>query len=227
MIRFIFIIAVAIGAGILIRAFLGRTGSPPVVSEVTTSADAAIALRSLDGTTRPSKVWVDDFAGFVSAHPGQWVVGHCPQPCLSEAEAGQQARSDAAKVVWPIVAGRYRQASADTDWLRGRVTADVLAGRFDADHLAEQFQRPYGAVWTESVLLDVSPEKLDSVLDSYKVEQRHLQRRQIAIREVVTVTVIGAWLVYLFLNAVTRGYFTMRLRLAAMVVTALGVALVV
>ena len=225
MIRFVFILAVAVGAGILIRASFERAASPPVVSQVTASPDAAVALRSLDGTTRPSKVWVDDFAEYVSAHPGQWVVGHCAQPCLSESEARQEARADAAKLVWPIVAARSQQSSS-MDWLRGRVTADVLTGRFDADHLAEQFERPYGTVWTESVLLDVSLGRVDTVIDSYKAEQRHLERRQIAVREAVGIAVIGAWLTYLFLNAITKGYFTMRLRLAAMMVTALGVALV-
>jgi hypothetical protein len=39
--------------------------------------------------------------------------------------------------------------------------------------------------------------------------------------------VVGAWLAYLLLNTITKGYFTMRLRLAAALVTAAGVALLI
>ena len=230
MIRLFPIIMIAVIACVLTHKVEQRNNpatAPTVFSaNANVSDDPAVALRELTGTTRPSKLWADDFAGFVSSRPGQWVVGHSPTPCLDEPTAAQAARTDAANAVWQAVTARLGQTGGP-DWLRNRVTADVVAGRLDADHLAEQFQRPYGTIWTEAVLLDVSPDRLDSLLKSYKGEDAQRHRHESGIREAVGISIFGAWLGYLFLNAVTKGYFTFRLRLAAMLVTAVGVALLI
>jgi hypothetical protein len=154
-------------------------------------------------------------------------VGRCAHPCLSEPEAGREARRDAANLVFPLLAQRFNPDRADADWLRSRVTADVLSGRLDADCLAERFARPYGTVWTESVLLDVSPQRLDSLTSSYQADQAQWREHSSKIRQRVVIAVGGAWLAYLLLNSITKGYFTMRLRLAAALATAVGVALLI
>src|SRR5580658_2454733 len=51
--------------------------------------DIAAAMRSLTGAGHPSKPWIDDFARFTAGHPGEWIVGHCARPCLSQDEAEQ------------------------------------------------------------------------------------------------------------------------------------------
>ena len=45
-----------------------------------------------------------------------------------------------------------------------------VAGELASDDLAERFDRPYGTVWTETVLLDASPAKLDTLVDRYRGE---------------------------------------------------------
>jgi hypothetical protein len=227
MIRMGLILVLAVATGVWVRTFAGRLAAAPALSTATSSVDPAAALRSLDGATRANKPWVDDFAAFVTSHPGQWVVGRSTHPCLSEPEAARAARSDAANAVYARVAARFGSSPADADWVRRRITADVVDGSLDADCLAERFTRPYGTVWTESVLLDVSPQRLDSLLSSYQADQAQWRQRSSEIRQAVAISVAGAWLAYLVLNSVTKGYFTMRLRLAAALVTAAGVALLI
>jgi hypothetical protein len=187
--------------------------------------DAAAALRSLSGATRPTKPWIDDIAGFSSSHPGRWIVGRCARPCLSQAEAEESARSDAARAVYAIALERIGPGRGDRKWLAGRVLADVRAGELAADDLVERFDRPYGTVWTETVLLDASPAKLDPLVDRYRGELPARRAWMTAIQFGAAALILSVWSAYLLLNMITKGYFTLRLRLLAATMTA--VALVV
>ncbi|HSZ56004.1 MAG TPA: hypothetical protein VK797_10105 [Tepidisphaeraceae bacterium] len=195
------------------------------------STDVAATLRELSGATDssdPDKGWATRFAQFVNEHPGrQWVVGRCTTPCLSESEAAQQARQDAAQKLYPIVERHVRASRADAQWLADRVALDVREGRFEADRFTEQFKRPYGEVWTESVLLDVTPDNLDSFVNQYRTE---LSERQVKTRRHVAtaaIVILLSGLLYILLNIATRGYFTMRLRLATIVIVTATIILLV
>jgi len=196
-----------------------------------TDRDIAAALRGLGGTEQPAapgKPWVTQFAGFVNGHAGrQWVVGRSQHPCLSESEAARQARANAAEKVFPILVQRLGAGRMDSAWLHQRVVEEVCDGRLDADRCAEQFSRPYGQVWTESVLLDVSPDRLEPLVRQYSTERQVRHDRQLgrAVAAVAITTVL--WLGYLLLNSITRGYFSTRLRLAAGALTVAVVALLV
>ena len=82
-------------------------------------------------------------------------------------------------------------------------------------------------MWTESVLLDVSPARLDSLVGHYRGElnMRHIQLR----KHLAAVGVIAVFtaLAYLLINSLTRGYFTLRLRLAAMAILAATIVLLI
>jgi hypothetical protein len=190
--------------------------------------DPGAVFRSLDAgqspATRPSKAWLTDFAAFTSAHPGVWIVGRSQEPCLSEQEAQQAARADAAQAVYALLPQRLRDAD-DTDALKRSVLSAIAAGGLVTDAFPERFDRPYGTVWTESVLLDASPQKLDSFLAGYDSAWRDRQRRLSIMRASAAGLVTAAWLMYIFLNAVTKGYFTTHLRLGAAAVTAAALIL--
>ncbi|HEY1685163.1 MAG TPA: hypothetical protein VGG19_10400 [Tepidisphaeraceae bacterium] len=195
----------------------------PAAYSVAETRDVASVFRSLEVRNSPikssSKQWIDDFAAFRINHPGHWIVGRSPDPCLSEDEAQRTARENAAQAVWTLVPARLRNAE-DADALKRSLTAAIASGGLQADYLAERFDRPYGTVWTESVLLDASPQKLDSFLSGRERAWRKRQHLIAAIRSGAFILVAAAWLLYIFLNAVTKGYFTTRLRLGAAVVTA-------
>src|SRR5882724_10148415 len=84
----------------------GRASSMPK-HPADESTDVAATLRELSSEQSDEAVkgWATRFAAFVNDHPGrQWVVGRCERPCLSESEAAEQARSDSARKLYPIVA---------------------------------------------------------------------------------------------------------------------------
>jgi hypothetical protein len=192
--------------------------------------DVAGTLRMLSESQvdDESKGWATRFVDFVNEHPGrQWVVGTCDRPCLSEAEAASSARDDAARKVYSVVARRVNARGSDAAVLRGLVWNDVQNNRLEADRFAEQFSRPYGKVWTESVLLDVSGERIQPLVDQYRqqLNVHHIQERR---RAGVGGFVIAATaLLYLVLNSLTRGYFTFRLRLVAMIIVGAVLILIV
>lgn len=219
---FVVVLAVAVWLWVRHRMVLRMMRSTPVAIE-DRSIDVAATLRELSGKAADpaDKGWATRFVEFVNNHPGrQWVVGRCTKPCLSESEAAQQAKVDAARKVFPVVARELGVGRVDADWLDHRIAQDVQDGRLEADRFVERFDRPYGQVWTESVLLDVSPANLDSIVDRYRsdLNVRHLQIRQrIAF---ATAAILATGLLYLLLNVMTKGYFTTRLRLAAATVIA-------
>ena len=193
------------------------------------SRDVAAVLRSLGPDAAPAdKPWARQFAQFVNEHPGrQWVVGRCAQPCLSEVEAAQQARGDAAARVFPLLLRQTAIGRLDSAWLRDRAQRDITEGQLEVDRCAESFTRPYGQVWAESVLLDVSPDRLDELVGQYTPEL-HARHARVA-RGIFAAALLSGltWLAYLLLNFITKGYFTGRLRLAAAVLTLAVVALLV
>lgn len=217
------IIAIVVAAALWLWKYLCHDGdSTPVLaaSSVIDMRDVASAFRSLEVHNSPSKgsskEWIDDMAAFRMDHPGNWIVGRSADPCLSEAEAQQAARADAAQKVFSLLPTRLRNAVA----LKRFLKAGIAARELQVDSLAERFDRPYGTVWTESVLLDVSPQKLDPLISRY---ERALRNRQhlLAVMRIGGLSLVGAaWLMYIFLNAVTKGYFTTRLRLGAAAITA-------
>lgn len=225
----IFIIALAVVIVIAVHRHRQHVTLRPVAI-VTDQPDAAATLRQLTGkrASANDKGWALRFADYINDHPGhQWVVGRCAKPCLSESEAVQQAREDAAAKILPVVSRHLRASRFDREWIEDRVMQDVRDGHLEADRFAEQFNRPYGQVWTESVLLDVSPESLDALTADYRaqLQSQHMQTGKHFAAGALVVLLTG--LLYILLNIATKGYFTMRLRLAAAaIVTAVVILLV-
>jgi hypothetical protein len=218
-----FVLVVSLGLAI-VAAVHHRSADKSALFEAATgpTPDAAVALRSLSGGTPQTKPWIDDFTRFAATHSGQWIVGRCVKPCLSQAEARQSAYSDAARAVYSVALGRLGQPQMDKSWLAQRVQADVLTGKLVNDDLVERFERPYGTIWTDTVLLDASPPKLDPLVDRYRSE---LQARTATIRSLqvgAVLLALSTWLAYFLINMLTRGYFTLRLQLIAGTITAMA-----
>jgi hypothetical protein len=218
-IRALLILTLVVAVAVVVhRPIAGDDAALPPAAEST--PDAAAALRSLSGAAPPAKPWIADFAGFCASHPGRWIVGRCARPCLSQAEAEQSARSDAARAVYAVALDQFAPGRGDEKWLAGQVMADVRAGALASDDLPEKFDRPYGTVWTKTVLLDASPAKLQPLVDRYRSDLSQRRARMTAVRFVAVAFALSGWIAYLLINAITKGYFTLRLRLAAGTITA-------
>lgn len=179
------------------------------------AADAAIALRSLTGTKAPAQPWL--------TNPGQAIVGHCSKPCLSEAEAKQSARNNAAGIFASNVLNQLGKIHGDRQWITGQITNDIQADRYTTDDLVEKFTRPYGTVWTDTVLIGVKPDS--QVLDYRRRMQAH-DFQSIHLQIAATAISLLSWGTYLLLNTITRGYFTLRLRLFAGTITAIALLVI-
>jgi hypothetical protein len=222
--RWIIVLALPIAAAAALRVYLFRplAPPPPATATVHTVLYAEPALRSLEsgGTARPTKPWLTDLAAYQAQTGGRWIVGHSPRPCLTEAEAIVAARADAAE---PIVA----LADSYSPWIRGCLAADVRAGQFQLDCQTERFDRPYGTVWTASVLMDVCEPVLAGNIRLYQWDVYERESRIWLARAGAAAAFAAGWLFFVVFNTLTKGYFTRPLWFTAAAVNVAALVLLV
>lgn len=163
------------------------------------------------------KPWADKFADFVNAHPGgTWLVGRSG-PSATEADALNEARDEVAREVQQLIRQRLPgRAVRDA----GRWLGSLNADGWVVDQFAQRFSRPYGDVWAVSVLAEAPQDKLDAVARQYAAEVHTAQAhraRSIAAGALLFITLS---LLYVTANAVTRGYYTTRLRVVTVLLAA-------
>ena len=176
------------------------------------------------------KPWLNDFAGFTARTPGRWVVARsdADRPAGSASEASHEARVAAAEQVMPLVLARmdrkFRSRQGDVQHL---TEVQLLGDRMVYDRFPQKYERPYGTLYREAVLLDASDDQLGRLADeigwSLQSRQQSQARGFVAAAAVLLVT----YALYRFANAFTRGYFTWSLRTAAAVAAAGAVVLIV
>ncbi|MFI5379187.1 MAG: hypothetical protein ACHRHE_07820 [Tepidisphaerales bacterium] len=177
------------------------------------------------------KPWASDAAAAGKVLPGL-VVGRAHSPCTSAEEALSQACDAAVEKIRPLLAqGLASSGISDLDanqpWVQARIRAAVHSSRFLQDDFVQEMVRPYSSIYRASVLVSAAPDRIGQLCTQLAAE--HYAR---TARTWNTAGSIGALsllilLVYLFLNTVTRGYFTLRLRLAAVGLLVAAVFLVI
>jgi|GEM_PF-3261416 len=185
--------------------------------------DTAAALRSLTATPSPDKLWLTDFAAFNTKTPGDWLIARCSGPFASQTEAEQSARSNAARSIYDLIVKRFGESSRS---LASAAMQDIKAGQFQFDQLAEHFDRPYGTVWTDSILFDASAQNLDRLVEPHRRQLGAQQHLATLIQIAAFLLVATTWMVCLVVNWLTKGYFTLRLEVLAATITVLAVFLV-
>ena len=182
-----------------------------------------------------SKPWREDFHRWRSLHdPTSWVLGESEDFCGSRQESVDQAtRAAVPGIRVPVLRELSESASQRRNWLNRQ--ADLYrwlddealrrlkAGDFQTDVFTQEFKRPYGSVWRSAVLVHVPPEKAKSLLDAYGSQaeaQRASWLRTLVSGAGMLVLIV---VVYLFLNAATRGYYVWSVRAATAVLAVFGV----
>jgi hypothetical protein len=213
-------------------------GRSPVAWQHAPAAHGTVSLTVIAGDARRSlsarfqeKPWADDFAAFTNANPaGAWVVGRTARPWGSQAEASADALSSAAEALAPVVQGQLkgatRKRASDGGRLRQIIVEDLQTGRLIADRFTQRFARPYGDVWNEAVLVDAAPDKLKSISERYAHEARGREVQKGRAFAAAGGLLVGLSVIYLFLNALTKGYFTWRLRAVTLLLAAVGLFIV-
>jgi hypothetical protein len=96
-------------------------------------------------------------------------------------------------------------------------------GSLVSDRFVSRVHRPYGDIWSEAILVDVSSARLAHIAGEHAV---WLSGRQHARRSAVASVVgmsLAILLIYAVVNAATKGYFRGYLRTTAAAAMTLGV----
>ena len=168
------------------------------------------------------KPWVENFADFVNRNPkNKWILARSQQSCTSQAEAEQQAMSDACRKIAQLLNQVRQRRSGFTI-----NPADIRSGDFIADKFAQSFDGAAGRIWRQAILINASQDKLAKLVSQKMITWQSWRVRW--IRELISIVGITILIcvVYLFLNAATRGYYTWSLRIAAVVLVLAGILLV-
>ncbi len=172
--------------------------------------------------------WVEDPARFAKEfRGGHWMLAYSEGTHTSHEEARRAAINAAAEILIGQADARVSQMSqgdihrfaqkreSDPDWLRDRI-ADELASRNHAtDQFTQRFDRPYGTVWREAILIDAEPGMMDRItdslvgsLDAQASHHRATWFSYFALGGLILGT-------YVLLNTATKGYYAMSLGLVA------------
>ncbi len=198
-----------------------RTG----LLDLTVKGPAAVADAQVEYHEKP---WLVDFASFQSKHRDRsYIIARSTTSATSKAQAEGEALDQAA-----------RRAAEIIDRMRARTPDRLLGPSFKIDAISLQQrglvldrfnQRFYGAagpIWRSAVLVDISPDKFQPLVDD-EVSVMRVERLTWA-RMLLTLLGLGVLItvVYVFLDVATRGYYTWSLRVAAILLAAAGVVLV-
>jgi hypothetical protein len=191
--------------------------------------------------TYTDKAWVDDFAAFAAnADRDTWLVAYSPKVADSQHDAHQQALRAAAVKLRPYLRDYLRrQAShraqefagyADRE-LEDQIETALRSGGLILDRFVQSARRPYGEVWREALLIDASADKVASMgaaslrqlearRDYYQAQWGSQQSWRLRMVLSITGLIALVCVMYLFLNAATKGYYVWALRVAAVMIAA-------
>lgn len=187
-----------------------------------------------------NKPWVEYGIDRASQVSGQErMVARSKRLCPTQGEAEQQAIAEAARNLVPLVrtalerlqASSYSetilQVRSDPELIDG-IVAQMRIGTGVKDQFAQQLRRTYGDVWQHAVLIDASDRQITGYAQTFLPQIIQQQKTALRTRESWARTIVGVALltvlivvVYAFLNAATRGYYTWILR-GSMVLLVLG-----
>jgi hypothetical protein len=156
------------------------------------------------------KPWIDDFAEFLNNKPNsRFLVAKSSESCLSEAEANRQAIENACAQLGPLLTKLRDPIKLSSN--------DILENGMVVDRFVQSFYGSAGNIWRQALLIDVSNEKLNQLVRRNVMIAR--ARRFGFIRTISSIAglFILIIIVYAFLNAATKGYYTWSLRIAGFV----------
>jgi hypothetical protein len=188
------------------------------------------------------KPWAADPGRYLSNSGRHHVVARSRRLHANARLAMTGALTDAADQLLPLVRRGIRRAVAN-----GRLNPraemsdarlrELLIGRIRSERLLrDQFisrsHRSYGDVWSHSLLIDASPQTMDEFAVKLGAEAVGYREARVSNWAHMALSIGGVLLlillVYLLLNAATKGYYAWILRLMAVIVSAavaIGVAL--
>lgn len=177
------------------------------------------------------KPWVENLA-HMPATDGHRFVVHS-ELAGSQGQARAQALGLAVERLRHLMENRLGPAfrpgqirKSEEQWLNEQLRADLESGRLAKDRFEQKITKPYGQLWRNSILVDIPETQLADLTRDYL---HGLSAERAGWRHTLLMAaglVLGIVVLYLFLNAATKGYYTWMLRTAGLVVVAAGVCFV-
>ena len=173
------------------------------------------------------KPWLTDLSGYQSTYPNsRFLVARSHSSATDEKTAEHEAITEACsqvtQVLWEMNPNRDK-------FLAGNLSVnptDLESRGLILDRFSQQLYGMAGPICRNAMLVDLSPEKIQPLANAKFeiVAQQQKTWTRILLSFVGMAAVIA--LVYAFLNAATRGYYSWSLRIAALVLLAAGVVIV-
>ena len=208
-----------------------RASKQQVAKRGTVTLGVVTAARRASLSTKfVSCDWADDIANYINGRPGRtWLIARSPL-CNTAGDARRAAEENARWIVGAFVARTRGRTGVDarrgTESAYGDVSAIPLPLPLPiADRFVQRFKRPYGEVWSEAVLLDVSPQYLAGTARRYdQIVAIHAARTRTTIGSLLAV-LVAILATYFVVNSMTRSYFSGRLRAMAIAGTLVVLAI--
>ncbi len=163
------------------------------------------------------KPWIENFNGFWNSQLNKQVfIVHSGDSCITQAEANNQALKNACTELTELLKHTPQAQAAPT--LPRKVTStDVLEGDFILDRFVQSFDGRAGKIWRQALLIDGSTEKIKQLAHRKAVAASALRMSIARMFFSVVGLLVLITVVYVFLNAATKGYYTWSLRIAGAV----------
>ncbi|MCC6682136.1 MAG: hypothetical protein IT445_14640 [Phycisphaeraceae bacterium] len=160
--------------------------------------------------------WLTDPQAFQPSNGHDWLIAYSDGFKTSQSDAHRDAIDASAKALEPQVRSHFTppaHVELVSDDLCELVAAQLQSRQPFDDQFTQRFDRPYGTVWREALLMEVSPTLIDSLARSINNDLTQQVRHQRTTWFSLIALVVLIFGTYLFLNAATRGYYTWSLRL--------------
>jgi hypothetical protein len=165
------------------------------------------------------KPWVEDFSGFLNTRPNsRFIIAKSSHSCMTEAEANNQAvRSACTQIAEILGQASLHRSGVPVSFAKPVNSGDILEGGFVLDRFVQSFNGTAGKIWRQALLVDASAEKLKNLAQRKAVIARVRKRHFAGMFFSITGLIVLITVVYVFLNAATKGYYTWSLRIAGAV----------
>jgi len=173
------------------------------------------------------KPWVEDFSGFLNAKPNRrFIIAKSTESCMTDGEANRQALENACAQLTQMLSRVTRRRSGVPKPLASRVEADdILESNLVLDRFVQSFEGSAGRIWRQALLIDGSTSKLEQLAHRKVMMARAMKMNWAKMFVTVFGLLALITIVYAFLNAATKGYYTWSLRIAGIVLAAIAIIL--
>lgn len=172
-------------------------------------------FQTISSASFSNKPWADNFAAFVSANPtGKWILAQTPRPAISADEATDLAINNASAKLYQQIKQLGQPVPT------AQIEQELRRGYLIKDRFVQKFPRPYGDVWREALLINAEPGNFHRLVVQHKAAQRAQAWTLARHIGAMSGLLIVICLLYLFLNAATKGYYVWSLRIASGVLIA-------